>query len=152
MVSYILIDKDYAKVGERFYYYKDVKCNECIYRNICTQNKIEGLLYEIIEVKKPNTRAICKITEREAYLAIVKPAPIIIAIPTNDAAVGAEIFYTPLKCGELHCPYIMYCNKGSNDLKNKRILIKILRRMEDIDCPYGLKLTLVEAELIQVFP
>jgi len=152
MTSYILIDKDHAKVGERFYYYRDIKCDECIYRNICTQNKIEGLLYEIIKVKKPNTKTICMITEREAYLATVKPAPIKIAIPTNDAVVSAEIFYAPLRCGELHCPYITYCNKGSNNLKNGRILIKILRRIEDIDCPYSLKLTLVEAELIHVFP
>jgi len=121
----MLIDKDYAKVGERFYYYKDVKCDECIYKNICTQNKIEGMLYEIIEVKKPSMRTICKITGRETYLAVVKPASIKIAILANDAVVGAEIVYTPLNCSELRCPYITYCNKGKDI--GKRMLLKMVR-------------------------
>lgn len=145
--SYILIDKDMAKIGERFYFKIAPECLKCKFKNICLKNKKEGLLYEIIEVKKPLEKVICKITNSEAYLAKVKPADVRIAIPTSDLIINTPIYYSPLKCGEVNCPYITYCNFRLPEGKDK-ILIRVIKKITDLDCPLGKRLSLVEAEIL----
>lgn len=120
---------------------------QCKFKNICLKDKEEGMLYEIVEVKKPMEKVVCKVIDKEAYLAKIKPADIRVSIPTKDLAIGTPIYYHPLKCGEISCPYIIYCNFRLPDRRDK-ILIRVKKKISELDCPLGLKLSLVEAEFL----
>jgi len=143
----MLIDKEYARLGEKFYFKVSDECMRCKYKEICLKDKIEDMLYEVIEVKRPLHKIVCKITGREAYLVRVKPVNLKIALPTKDVIVGASLYYSPIHCGEERCPYLSYCKSNITN-QGKSIKIKILKIIGEIDCPLSKKLTLVEAELL----
>lgn len=152
LASYMMIDKKYAEVGSKFYFNKTPECKKCLYKEICLKNKADGLLYEIIEVRRPVKKAFCKITGGEAYLAKVKPANLLIALPTKDTLTGVEILYIPVNCGENRCPYISFCSKNSLAKLSKNVFIRVIKRIRRVDCPYNMDLTLTEVEVTRLSP
>ncbi|OYT31351.1 MAG: hypothetical protein B6U94_03335 [Thermofilum sp. ex4484_79] len=119
------------------------RCRRCELFKICMGKLREGMRYRVLEVR--NTKHVCPLINDYMYVALVEEMPVVLALEKGKAINGVTMQYSKNYCNEVRCAYYSYC-------VNNPILdgekIKIGKLLKSIPCPRGLRLVLVEAEVL----
>lgn len=143
-----LITEAQAKVGTRFSVKKYDFCKRCKLFNICLKKLKEGVIYEVVNVRK--VKHICPKMRVTMRVVEVVEAPKLIIIPAKNCYVGAIVTYNPINCNLKRCPYYNYCCNVKGLEKGEKIIIeKIVDK--DIKCPLSKNLKLVWVRRLSAF-
>lgn len=139
------VPKDVARIGYKFSHQGGTQtCKKCQYLQVCIQQLEVGSTYEILEVR--NKEHPCLIDNGIMIVCEVKKINDTISIKTQKYIENLISTREPIECNEVLCENYDYCVSIKYNRVSK---IKIIKKMEDIQCPLGYNLVLVEANKIE---
>lgn len=129
MTLITLIGKDLAKNGVEFVYVGQTQtCKKCRLKTVCS-NLREGRTYHIVKVREKEHK--CALHEGGVMVVEVEQLPAEVNIRKEEAE-GTVVAYQPIKCNNSLCNEYTACVSG---IKEKEY--KIIRTMDDVECPIG---------------
>ncbi|MHA1685039.1 MAG: UPF0179 family protein [Candidatus Heimdallarchaeaceae archaeon] len=135
-----LIDKHVAQVGYRFIHLGEREiCNQCPLKKVCVEPLEVYHTYEIIEIKKKEHT--CLIDDTIMRVVDVKEVPQLLSVEKKKYLENLIITRPAINCSEELCVNYDYC---MNPLFKKEAKVKIVKVLEEVECPLGYKLVLVE--------
>ncbi len=118
------------------------ECLRCRLRPVCLDKLKPNHLYEVTKVT--NIKNSCKLYEYVVTVE-VEEKPVLLVIPKRLALEGLKFTYKPIECGEVKCPYRIFCN--TEYLKND-VPVKVVSVKEKVNCRVSKEaMVLVEAML-----
>ncbi len=138
-----LVSKDVSEVDYKFTHMGSVEiCNKCPLKKVCVDSLKENNNYIITNVKRKEHS--CLIDGRKMVVCEVKEIKPRVSVRKQKHLEGMTIKRKPLECNEILCEhYSVHCCLVGFD---KEMKIKIIKELEEIQCPLKYDLVLVEAE------
>ncbi len=142
-----LITEAQAKVGTKFSVRIMPSCRKCKLFNICMGRLREGLVYEVVKVRRIKHK--CPHTGATMVVVEVTEAPKLALLPSRHCYEGAIISYKPVKCTRVSCPYYRYCRVSGISSGEKVLIERVLD--EKVVCPIGSELRFVLLRRLAAF-
>ncbi len=115
-------------------------CFSCKLYSVCMGKLRPGVRYRVVEVRSVKHK--CPVLEEPMYVVVVEEEPILIAVEKRLAMEGVTLRYEPIECRESRCKFYEQCVANFLECGIK---VRILKKVADLDCPLGRRLSLVLA-------
>jgi len=141
MVNVTLIGERWAKEGNEFTYLGPCsECKDCKVKTVCF-NLEEGRRYRITRTRE--TKHPCKIHDLGVVAVELQELPLQVAMETGKALEGAVVTFGENGCRIAACVNKRLC---SQERIKKDQKVKILQKGEELECPEGKRLVVVEVQ------
>lgn len=135
-----LVDKSVAYVGYRFVHLgQSSSCEHCPLRKVCVESLEKYHNYEIVAVMTKEHK--CIIDESTMRVVDVKEVPITLTVEKKKYLEDMIITRPAIQCNEQLCTNYDYC---MNPLFASESKVKVIKVLNEVDCPLGYNLVLVE--------
>ncbi len=142
-----LVTEALAEIGVKFRVVTHPKCSTCKLFRICVGTLRPGFEYEVVEVR--STKHTCPLTGAVMRVVRARPLPAKVAVLQRTAVEGIIVRYEPLDCDERNCSYWRFCVDTPIRRQER---VRIERIVGILNCPRGLRLSLVEVYPLSLLP
>lgn len=132
-----------AKEGFKFIHGQpSEECLKCRFKPVCLDKLKPNHLYEVTKVT--NIKNPCRLYDYVTTVE-VEERPIQLVVPKRLALEGLKFTYKVIECGEVRCPYRLFCKA---EYLSDGVPVKIMKVKERVNCKTSREsMVLVEAIL-----
>jgi len=142
-----LVTEAQAIEGNRFSIKIHNKCKKCKLYNVCIGKLREGLVYEVVKIRRITHE--CPLIKTKMVVVEVVEAPKLIGLTSKVLTRGLILSYKPIKCNERSCPNYKYCVPKGFKEGEKVVIENVIKRT--LKCPKGLSIKLVAVRRLTAF-